>query len=116
MDLSLNKLKEAISIRTQIDTLERRLAGIFGSGRGSSSRAVSRGGQRRRTMSAATRAKLSAAARARWAKRRGGRAGAAGAAQKSRKRGGLTAEGRRKLSEAMKARWAARRKAAAAKK
>ena len=61
-------------------------------------------------MSAATRAKLSAAARARWAKRRGGRSAGAGAA-KSRKKGGLTAEGRRKLSEAMKARWAARRKA-----
>ena len=30
MDLSLNKLKEAISIRTQIEILERRLAGIFG--------------------------------------------------------------------------------------
>ena len=80
MDLSLNKLKEAISIRTQIQTLERRLAGIFGTGGGggaSISRSPSRaaggggGGGRRRSMSAATRAKLSAAAKARWAKRRG---------------------------------------------
>ena len=47
MDLSLNKLKEAISIRTQIQTLEKRLSGIFGTGGGSSSRSSSRGGGRR---------------------------------------------------------------------
>lgn len=65
-------------------------------------------------MSAATRAKLSAAAKARWAKqKRGSSTLAAGtsSSKKSGKKGGLTAEGRRKLSEAMKARWAARRRA-----
>src|SRR5712692_4867318 len=109
MDLSLKSLREAVSLRQQIQTLENRLATIFGTG-GARSRPSRRGG-RRRSMSAATRAKLSAAAKARWAKRRGGSA----VARKSRKRGGLTPEGRRKLSEAMKARWAARRKAAQAK-
>jgi hypothetical protein len=62
-------------------------------------------------MSAATRAKLSAAAKARWAKRRGARSTVAPAKKSSSKKGGLTAEGRRKLSQMMKARWAARRKA-----
>jgi len=61
-------------------------------------------------MSAATRAKLAAAAKARWARRKGTAGGAAKA--KGRKRGGLTAAGRKKLSDAMKARWAARRRAA----
>lgn len=65
-------------------------------------------------MSAATRAKLSAAAKARWAKQQGGSrlgAGSASSAKKSSpKKGGITPEGRRKLSEMMRARWAARRR------
>jgi hypothetical protein len=59
-------------------------------------------------MSAATRAKLAAAARARWAQRKG----IAPAKAPAKKKGGLTAAGRKKLSDAMKARWAARRRAA----
>jgi len=59
-------------------------------------------------MSAATRAKLAAAARRRWAERKGTSAAKAPA----KKKGGLTAAGRKKLSDAMKARWAARRRAA----
>jgi len=63
MDLSLDKLKEAVSIREQIDTLERRLNSLFGGG-GSSGSSVSprvvaaKTDGRRRPMSAATRAKL----------------------------------------------------------
>ena len=59
-------------------------------------------------MSAATRAKLAAAARARWAQRKGT---TAAKAPPAKKKGGLTAAGRKKLSDAMKARWAARRRA-----
>src|SRR4029077_755686 len=105
MDLSLKSLEEAVAIRRQIDTLERRLASMLGSG---SARASSAGG--RRTISAATRAKLSAAARARWARQKGGKrtGGKAG----FKRKGGLTAAGRRRLSQLMKARWEARRKAA----
>ena len=59
--------------------------------------------------------KLSAAAKARWAKRRGGSGGGGGgstkAAKPAKRKGGLTAAGRRKLSMMMKARWAARRRA-----
>jgi len=61
-------------------------------------------------MSAATRAKLAAAARARWARQKGGKQ--AGRSIARRKKGGITAAGRKKLSQLMKARWAARRKAA----
>jgi hypothetical protein len=113
MDLSLSKLKQAVTIREQIEILEARLAALFGgsvSAGGTPAGVAPSVGRRggRRTMSAATRAKLSAAAKARWARRKAGASPAP--AKSSRKKRGLTPEGRRRLSEAMKARWAARRK------
>src|ERR1700704_1529316 len=102
MDVSLKSLEEAVSIRRQMENLQRRLNSILG---GSASAPSPRGGRRR--MSAATRAKLSAAARARWAKRKGS---SAKSASRKKKGGGLTAAGRRRLSQLMKARWAARRR------
>ena len=101
MDISLNSLEEALSIRRKMDTLEKRLASILGTAISSGS---SRGPQR---MSAATRAKIAAAARARWARVKAGRAGAT-----RQKKGGVTPAGRKRLSQLMKARWAARRKEA----
>jgi len=68
MELSLRTLQEAVSIRRQIDTLERRLASLFAT---ASSRVKSE--THRRTMSAVTRAKLAAAARARWARLKAGK-------------------------------------------
>jgi len=109
MDLSTRNLEQALSIRRQIDALERRLRGLVGStGGGVSTAAPRRGGKRR--MSAASRAKIAEAARARWARFRAGRGGGA-KAKKGGKRKGITAAGRRRLSQLMKARWAARRKA-----
>jgi len=108
MDISLVSLEEALSIRRQIDTLESRLAALLG-------RTISLGSSvttTRRRMSASSRAKIAAAARARWAKRK---AGQDGAGKPRGKKGGITAAGRRRLSQLMKARWAARRKAAAKK-
>src|ERR1700736_2355311 len=108
MDLSLRSLEEAVSIRRQIDTLERRLASMLGS---APAHSTSTGGRRR--ISAATRAKLAAAARARWARQKAGTK--VGRRTAARKKGGLTAAGRRRLSQLMKARWAARRRAAGGK-
>ena len=110
MDISVKDLQEAVSIRQQIDNLQRRLSSLL---RGAPQRptaptvptAPTAGG---RFFSPATRAKLAAAARARWAKRRG--TGTAAAAP-AKGKGQLTPAGRRKLSQLMKARWAARRKA-----
>jgi hypothetical protein len=102
MELSLKALEEAVSIRRQINAFERRLASILG---GTSTRLTSKSGKRR--MSAQARAKIAAAMRARWAKRKG----TAATASTHRKKGGLTPAGRRRLSQLMKARWAARRKA-----
>src|SRR5438876_6656271 len=105
MDLSLKALEAAVSIRRQIDALERRLASVLG---GTSTPLKPKSGGRR--MSAATRAKLAAAARARWAKQKA--SGKTGRRTPAGKKGGITAAGRKRLSQLMKARWAARRKAA----
>ncbi len=106
MDISVKTLQEAISIRQQIENLEKRLSSLLAGAPAKPTAAM--GG---RYFSPATRAKLAAAARARWARKRG----ATTPAPRKRK-GQLTPAGRRKLSQLMKARWAARRKAGGAKK
>jgi len=102
MDISLKSLEEAVGIRRQIAMLEKRLGSLLGA---SPSTAPTRRGKRR--MSAQARAKIAAAMRTRWAKRKG----TAATVSTHRKKGGLTPAGRRRLSQLMKARWAARRKA-----
>ena len=117
MDISVKDLQEAISIRQQIDSLQRRLSSLLrGTPQRPTAAAPTAAG---RYFSPATRAKLSAAARARWARTRGtGGAAPAKAPAKApaNKKGQLTAAGRRKLSQLMKARWAARRKAGGSQK
>ena len=107
MDISVKDLQEAISIRQQIDSLQRRLSSLL---RGAPQRPTAAPTAGGRYFSAATRAKLAAAARARWARTRG-TGGAAPAKAPAKRKGQLTPAGRRKLSQLMKARWAARRKA-----
>ena len=109
MDISVKALEEAVSIRRQIDNLERRLSSILGGApaRPTIATAPTKSG---RYFSPSTRAKLAAAARARWARLKGGTKPAP-----TKKKGALTPAGRRKLSELMKARWAARRKGAGTK-
>jgi len=101
MDISLKRLEEALLVRRQIDTLKKRLASILASSVPSRPTVSVRRG-----MSAATRAKLSAAAKARWAERKRTSVSTA-----PRKKGGLTPAGRKRLSQLMKARWAARKRA-----
>jgi hypothetical protein len=103
MDISLNSLEEALSIRRQMDTLEKRLSTLLGGS--PSTAALTHKGKRR--MSAQARTKIAAAMRARWAKRKGRTT----VAKTAKKKGGLTAAGRKRLSQLMKARWAARREA-----
>lgn len=107
MDISVRTLQEAISIRRQIDDLQKRLSSIL-AGAPAKQTAPARG----RYFSPGTRAKLAAAARARWARQRA----TTTAAPARKRKGQLTPAGRRKLSQLMKARWAARRKAAGGKK
>jgi hypothetical protein len=111
MDLSLRDLEQAVSIRREIDRLQGRLNALMRGGSASTG-----GDGARRRMSLRTRAKLAAAARARWAKRRGKAGRQSSNSSATRQKGGLTPAGRRKLSQLMKARWAAKRKAAGVKK
>ncbi|HWY78458.1 MAG TPA: hypothetical protein VN281_22785 [Verrucomicrobiae bacterium] len=86
-NVSVKQLKRVIVIRQRMEKLEGQLTDILGS-------SGANGQTGRRTMSAAARAKISAAQKLRWAKRgKGGR------------RGGMSAEGRRRLSLALKRRW-----------
>jgi len=110
MDISVEALQEAISIRRQIDTLEKRLSSMLAPGR----RVRAIAALALPHMSAATRAKLAAAATARWARLKAGTK-IIPTKMIPVKKGGITPAGRRRLSQLMKARWAARRKAAAKK-
>ncbi len=98
MDISVEALQKAILIRRQIDSLEKRLSSILG---GSAPRPTGPT-QVGRYFSPATRAKLSAAAKARWARLKVGRK-----TTPAKKKGGITPAGRKRLSQLMKARWAA---------
>jgi hypothetical protein len=97
MNLSLEQLKEALNIREQIDALENRLASLFSGGRASTAPVASsakRGGRRR--MTAATRAKMAAAQKARWAKKQGtADTGSAGTSATPKKRR-ISAAGRKR--------------------
>lgn len=111
MNLSVAQLKEALRIKEQIEALEGRLGQILDGG--SLTTAATASGKRGRRMSAEGRARIAAAARARWAKLKGNAPSPSKPARKpSSKRGGkLSPEAKAKISEAMRARWAARKKA-----
>ena len=115
---SLAQLKRAISISEQIESLQSQLASILGGsaplvGSGPAP-AATKTRKGKRTVSPEARAKMAAAQKARWAKKKGGAAPAAPAAKPAKRKGGLTPEGRAKLAAAMKARWDARKKGAPA--
>jgi hypothetical protein len=64
-DLSVAQLKKAATIKERIEQLEKELTGILGTAEPVT---LGRAIRRRRKMSAAGRAKISAAAKARWAR------------------------------------------------
>jgi|SRR6266571_2641005 len=81
-DLSLQQLKKAVTIREKIESLEKELSRIIGTG----TPGVTKAPRKKRKVSAAARAKISARMKARWAKRKGkGRVS---------KRAGVKAKGR----------------------
>jgi hypothetical protein len=64
-DLTVSQLRKAAAVKERIEQLERELAALLGV---PEALTVGRVIRRRRKMSAAARAKISAAAKARWAK------------------------------------------------
>jgi hypothetical protein len=110
MSISLEALNEAVSIKQEIAALETRLENILGvlksfTPAASTPTSVKRGPK---TMSAAAKAKISAAAKARWAKIKG--TSPASSAIPVKRRGVISPEGRARIVAAQKARWAALRK------
>lgn len=116
-NLTTEQLRKAISIKEEIERLEDQLAGIMGDGgpvtgkrRGRPRKSMDETAtientealpKKSRKMSAAGRAKIAAAAKARWAKFREGKVEVA-----PKKRRKMSAAGRAKIAAAAKARWA----------
>jgi len=92
--LSSNQLRKAADIQDKITSLQKELGSLLGGSSTSEASAPARNGHRGRRMSAAGRAAISAAAKARWAALKGKAAKPAG-------------KGRRKMSDAAKAKLAA---------
>ena len=108
--LSAAKLKKALRLREKIEALQASIKEIFGE---VTTSAITDG--RKKKKSAATLAKMSAAAKSRWAKKAGASTEVApvkpvikGAKKKKRT---MSPEGRARIAAAQKARWAKARKA-----
>ena len=98
-NLSIQQLRKAATLKEKIQSLEKELGRILGS----SAKLVAHvAPKKRRKMSAAGRAKIAAAQRARWAKVNG-RKSATKSVKKAKRK--MSAAGRAKISAAAKARW-----------
>jgi acyl-CoA reductase-like NAD-dependent aldehyde dehydrogenase len=97
LSLSASQLRRAADIKDTIESLQKKLAGLLG---GTDNAAAPR---KRRKMSAAGRARIAAAVRARWAKVKGAKKSAK-PAQKPRRK--MSAAARAKIAAAARARWA----------
>jgi hypothetical protein len=67
-NLSAQQLRRAAAIKEQIESLQKEFQQIFGAPPKTPAKAASPPKRKKRRMSAAARAKISAAAKARWAK------------------------------------------------
>ena len=98
-NLTARQLRQAADIRERIDTLQREMGRILSSsapaGNGASP-------QKKSAMSPAVRARIAAAARARWAKIKGKRGSAKAQPPPIRK---MSAEARARLAAIARARW-----------
>ena len=99
LHLSVEKLKQVIGIRQQIEGLQEQLAGLANSNPPARMEGVGH-----KKMSHAARAKISAAAKARWAKIKSDKRGAAKGA--TRRKFTVSAATRERIAAAARARWA----------
>jgi hypothetical protein len=95
-NLSAGQLRRAADIKDKIESLQKELSRLLGSTDGAAAP------RKRRKMSTTARAKIAAAARARWAKQRGANVPKATA----RPRRKVSAAVRKRLAQLAKARWA----------
>jgi len=101
---TLDRLRKALQISEQIESLKANLASFFAGVADVSTKmyAASVTTPKKRTMSAAGRARVAAAQRSRWAKQKGSEPAPAAKSKKT----GLSAAGRARIIAAQKARWA----------
>jgi hypothetical protein len=105
--LSVQQLRKAAALKEKIQSLEKELAQLLGSPAASPASPAPK--QKKFTMSAAAKAKISAAAKLRWAKVRAAKTAGKPAVKKAK--GKMSAAAKAKLSAKMKALWAARKAA-----
>jgi hypothetical protein len=96
-NLSAQQLRRAAGIKDKIDKLQNELNRIFGA-----TVENQKAPRKRRKMSAAARAKIGAAQKARWAKAKGN----VSKAQPAKGKRKMSAAAKKKISVAAKARWA----------
>jgi hypothetical protein len=94
--LSSSQLRRAADIKDKIETLRNEITRLLGSTDGAAAP------RKRRTMSAAARAKIAAVARARWAKRRT----ATSVKTTAKPKRTMSVAGRKRLAQLARARWA----------
>jgi hypothetical protein len=98
--LSVRQLQRAVEIKQRIEALEQELGQILGA---APAAPIAVQAAKKRTMSAAARAKIAAAQKAKWAERKKAAAPVKPAPKKKRK---VSPEGRARIAAASKARWA----------
>jgi hypothetical protein len=98
-NLSVQQLRKAATLKEKIESLEKELGRILGSPTKPVTHVAPK---KRRKMSAAARAKIGAAQKARWAKVNGEKLSVKPFKKAKRK---MSAAARKKISEAAKARW-----------
>ena len=107
---SISQLQRAIKISQQIQELEGELQSVLGGAWVSSGKSADEGvskGRKKGGMSAAGRAKIAAAQKARWAKVKGEKTESVATEPKAKKnKRKMSAEGRARIVAAVKARWA----------
>jgi hypothetical protein len=101
--LSVSDLRKAANLKERIEALEKKLSHLIGSASKPES-APATVGRKKRGMSAAGRARIVAAQKARWAKIKTAKGGAK--VKPAKKKRGMSPEGRARIIAAQKARWA----------
>jgi hypothetical protein len=101
-DLSVKKLRQAANLKEKVEALEKELSQLFGS---TAKPVAAKAPKKRRKMSAAGKARIAAAQKARWAKFKAAKT-TNQAAKPAKKKFTMSAAAKAKISAAAKARWA----------
>jgi hypothetical protein len=107
-NLTPSQLRQAADLKEKISALENQLSQLTGATTQSvAAKPVTTKAPKKKGMSAAGRARIAAAAKARWAKVKAAKPVVKAAVVPApKKKGGMSAEGRARIAAAAKARWA----------